>query len=429
MTPAPATPDSALCLSETWPGSRLQREVADGEYLRLLGYPAGHVPGDAPRLLAESMRRWYGAHGRPWWQVREAAIAPGADSLRVGGRELASTRLQSHLRRTGAVRALLVAVSAGPECEQHARQLWQEGKPDEYFFLEIFGSAVVEHLLAAAHHRICALADSAGLVAVPPFSPGHSGWNVAEQGGLHALTVAGAALPGPLDVLPSGMLSPKKSQLAVIALAPRTAANLAAADQIPCQRCAWPDCGYRRAPFQPHSTLAGARTGEGATAGQTSYTVNPRALEKWAAERLDCVSRPDGTIEAVFRFDGTTCSNLGQPLAFEYCATLAPADGDHVLLHADCRPVAEENGHRSMCAWLADPAQVERAIATETPATGRTLSELIGVPADHAVSGCLCTAGHRAHKWRLALEAIHFALSRRPTGVSTLNPSSHDQAL
>jgi hypothetical protein len=430
MTAPVTAPDAAFRLSETWPAARLRQDVDEQEYLRLLGYPPGHTPGEQVKELAAGVRRWYGTHGRPWLHVREVELGGGTPTLRLEQRALSSTRLEGHLRRTGAVRALVVAVSAGPECEQHARQLWQAGKPDEYFFHEIFGSAVVEHLLAAAHHRICALAEGAGLVAVPPFSPGHSGWSVGEQNALHALLGGGAALPGPLGVLASGMLNPKKSQLAVIALGPRTPANLAAADQVPCQRCAWPNCRYRRAGYQPVAAGASATLRPGASApAAVRYTVNVRALEKWAAERLECSLRSDGTVDAVFRFDGTTCSNLGRPFTFAYRASFATGSGEPVLVGAQCAPVDGDRGHRSTCAYLADATQLERALAAETPTPGRTLSELIEAEPGHVVSGCLCGAGQRAHKWRLALETMHFAFSRGAAALSTLNPASHDQAL
>jgi hypothetical protein len=424
-------PGPTFRVSETWPAAGLQQDVDEREYLRLLGYPPGHTPGEQVTELAARVRRWYGSHGRPWLHVCEAELRGGTPTLRLEERTLSSARLHDHLQRTGAVRALVVAVSAGPQCEQHARQLWQEGKPDEYFFHEIFGSAVVEHLLAAAHHQICALAEGAGLVAVPPFSPGHSGWSVAEQNALHALLGGEAVLPGPLRVLASGMLSPKKSQLAVIALAPRTPANLAAADQVPCQRCAWPNCRYRRVGYQPVAAGTGVALRNGATGAPAAvrYTVNVRALGKWAAERLDCSRRSDGTIDAVFRFDGTTCSNLGRPFTFAYRARFANSTGEPVLVRAECGPLDGDAGHRSMCAYLADAAQLERALAAETPPPGRTLHELIEAAPDHVVSGCHCGAGQRAHKWRLALETMHFAFSRGAAAPSTLNQPSHDQAL
>src|SRR5207342_3931160 len=101
----------------------------------------------------------------------------------------------------------LAAVSAGKECEEKARELWQDGRPDEYFFLEVFGSAVVEHLITVASGRICGWADANGTVALPHYSPGYSGWNVADQNKLWDLIRPpnGQALPGELQVLDTGM--------------------------------------------------------------------------------------------------------------------------------------------------------------------------------------------------------------------------------
>jgi hypothetical protein len=148
--------------------------------------------------------------------------------------------------------ALLVAISAGKECEEHARQLWNEGKPDEYFFLETYGSAVVEQLIAVASGRVCAWADQNKMAALPHFSPGYSGWDIAEQLPLWALfqKTFAAQFPGDLEVLDSGMLRPKKSLLAVIGLT----RNLEKAQRfqklIPCENCALPDCQYRRGPYR-----------------------------------------------------------------------------------------------------------------------------------------------------------------------------------
>jgi len=158
--------------------------VSEAEYLRLLGYPPGHVPGDRVRELMAWARDWYARHGRPWVYLREAALQNDATGLRLDGVVFNSHRLQEHFRQHEVRGAMLVAVSAGRECEEHARQLWTEGKPDEYFFLEMFGSAVVENLVARTSGRICDLAAHQQLMAVPHYSPGYSGWDVAEQGRL-----------------------------------------------------------------------------------------------------------------------------------------------------------------------------------------------------------------------------------------------------
>jgi len=227
--------------------------VDDAAYRRLLGYPPGHELAERARELAAGARRWFAEHARPWVYLREVAVETGGGALRLDGAAFDSPPLRELLARAGASRAALVAASAGGACETHARRLWEEGKPDEYFFLEVLGSAVVEHLVAGASGHVCDLAARDGLIAVPHYSPGYAGWNVADQHRLWALIAGDGAAPGPepLEVLPSGMLRPKKSQLAVLGLTARTAAALAAPRLVPCQLCGFAPCQYRRAAYRP----------------------------------------------------------------------------------------------------------------------------------------------------------------------------------
>ena len=92
-----------------------------------------------------------------------------------------SARLRNTLEAAGAHRAILVAVSAGPELEREAQNRWRDEKPDEYFFLEVYGSAVVEHLVTMTGARLCAWADADGLAVLPHYSPGYPEWDIAEQ--------------------------------------------------------------------------------------------------------------------------------------------------------------------------------------------------------------------------------------------------------
>ena len=82
----------------------------------------------------------------------------------------------------------------------------------------MFGSAVVEHLVTVANGRICGWADANAMVALPHYSPGYSGWDVADQVKLWNLLRQnhGGGFPGELEVLETGMLRPKKSLLAVV---------------------------------------------------------------------------------------------------------------------------------------------------------------------------------------------------------------------
>jgi len=72
----------------------------------------------------------------------------------------------------------VVSPSARPGRRGQARELWQDGKPDEYFFLEMYGAAVVEHLITAARRPHLRLGPRRTDAALPHFSPGYSGWDV-----------------------------------------------------------------------------------------------------------------------------------------------------------------------------------------------------------------------------------------------------------
>ena len=230
-----------------------QLQVQEAEYLRLLGYPRDHSPGERARELANWARRWYAENGRPWIFARSAGgLEIAADKIRLSGAEFFSDRLQAQLAAAEAHDAMLVAVSAGKECEEQARQCWQEGRPDEYFFLEMYGSAVVEHLVTHAAGRICAWADQNRMAVLPHYSPGYSGWPVSDQPKLWSIIRGNNRTPFPaeLDVMETGMLRPKKSLLTVFGLTRHPEKVQSGSKLIPCENCSLANCSYRRAPYR-----------------------------------------------------------------------------------------------------------------------------------------------------------------------------------
>ena len=227
--------------------------VLESEYQRLLGYPQNHALAGRARELADAARKWFSENGRPWIYARETGDLELANGrLKVAGREFSSAQLHDMFAEAKVSSAILVVVSAGKECEERAGQLWQESKPDEYFFLEAFGSAVVEHLVTIASGRICGWADQYQMAALPHYSPGYSGWDVADQIKLWNLIRQNNAngFPGDLDVLDTGMLRPKKSLLAAIGLTRDPERHRRPARLIPCECCSLPRCQYRRSPFK-----------------------------------------------------------------------------------------------------------------------------------------------------------------------------------
>jgi hypothetical protein len=228
-------------------------EIQEFEYQRLLGYPKNHPLEGRARELADDAQAWFAKNGRPWiWACEISTLELGNGKTWIGGIEFSSKRLREILSEARAHSALLVAISAGKQCEEHARELWNADKPDEYFFLETYGSAVVEQLMTLASSRICAWADENRMAALPHFAPGYSGWDFAEQLPLWSLFQKNfnGEFPGELEVLDSGMLRPKKSLLAVVGLTRDLEKAKRFQKLIPCESCSLPGCRYRRAPYR-----------------------------------------------------------------------------------------------------------------------------------------------------------------------------------
>jgi hypothetical protein len=417
-------------------------QVQESEYQRLLGYPSPRVLEGRPRELADATRQWYAENGRPWIYARPAeTLDLSGGQIKINGTAFVSPPLHEQFTTAQVHDALLVAVSAGPECEERARVLWQEGKPDEYFFLEMFGSAVVEHLVTLANGRICGWADHNQMVALPHYSPGYSGWDIAEQTKLWDLIrpTSGRDFPGQLDVMDSGMLRPKKSLLAVIGLTRHLDQARAYAKLIPCENCALPGCQYRRAPFlrfppqieevgrlQPDhrdDSLDNSVSASGLD-HQARYTTNLKALRIWSQERLRLKNLPDGSIAARFRYEGTTCSNLGRPLEFDYHVLLAPGHDRHRILEAACAPAPGDTGHAQQCDYLRDAAAFLAAIASEKPLLGQPLNDVLTWERAYSPSGCYCDADRRAHKWGLVFEVLHFTLVQREKDAARIGQTS-----
>ena len=125
-----------------------------------------------------------------------------------------------------------------------------------------------------------------------------------------------------------------------------------------------PRCQYRRAPhlnalpqFEDIHRLQNSRYDSAAPsplARNAKYSVNTRALQKWSQERLQLNFLPDGPVEAHFRYEGTTCSNLGRALEFDYRVKLGTADEHYKIIETSCVPSPGDTGHRQQCEYLND---------------------------------------------------------------------------
>ena len=360
-------------------------------------------------------------------EVDTLALSDGVVTL--NGVSFASTRLSKTLQGAEAQGAVVVAVGAGPELEAEAQKLWREGKPDEYFFLEVYGSAVVEHLVTMTGARLCAWAESRRMAVLPHYSPGYPEWAIDEQPRLLELINRSRQQMPPvaIDVLESGMLQPKKSLLAVFGVTRHVERVQRLTDLVPCDNCSFLPCQYRRSPYRRAPQAANpelaAMGGERITDAEPMppvtpldregrYSVNVKALQRWSDERLSLERRADGRVDALFRYEGTTCTNMGRPLQFDYRVTLGPREAGYPIQEQRCAPAEGDEGHTYMCRYITNREHLLVAIDDERPLSGRPLNDVLTWNRPASAAGCYCEPDSRQHKWGLVLETIHFALAR-----------------
>jgi hypothetical protein len=137
----------------------------------------------------------------------------------------------------------------------------------------------------------------------------------------------------------------------------------------------------------------------------------------------------DRSVEALFRYEGTTCSNLGRPLAYDYVIKLDGPENGYRIRQSTCVPAPGDIGHAAMCEYISDGEKLTAAIARECPLVGRPLNDVLSWKRPFSPAACYCDAESRMHKWGLVLEVIHFALAKRHAEQSTkLNENQFTEA-
>lgn len=142
-----------------------------------------------------------------------------------------------------------------------------------------------------------------------------------------------------------------------------------------------------------------------------NYPIHEKALARWAAEKLTLDIQPDGTVEAHFEVQGSTCTNTGTPLAYAHYMRLSPGADKYCILELACAPLPGDTGHQAMCTH--DPDSSSPPPEPPPELLGKPLASILFWRPDMNVAGCYCTDDHRNHKWRNALITLHYALAQR----------------
>ncbi len=246
----------------------------------------------------------------------------------------------------------------------------------------MYASAVVEHLTTWPARDFATGPSSDGMAVLPHYSPGYPEWDVAEQPRLLELMkqTRSEQFPSRVDVFDSGMLRPKKTQLAVFGLT-RHMRSPAAAHQPGSLR----ELLVRSVPVPARAVqtraAANRRTGPARTPvldlTRSTASIARRCNAGRKSGSAIAQSMPDGSLDAIFRYDGTTCTNMGRPLTFLYKVKLGHSAEGYPIREQRCAPAEGDKGHEFMCKFIEDSATLMAAIDSEKPLSGERLNRFL----------------------------------------------------
>ena len=361
-------------------------------FRRHVGLPASVDFDDRLEELFAKTHAWYAEHGEPWVDAREFGIHRVVyDVIHFEcQQQLSDSILARGLDRVGAHVMIVVAASAGSAVNERIDELSKSDRPDEAMFLNAYALATVEHVRSQAGLHLRTLFGKEGLTVLPHYSPGYEGWGIADSARLYRLLRHdGTSTYSPLKLLPSGFLSPRHSILAAFGVTQRS--------ELGEELDLYWDCRGTPAVLK-HSPA--------------NYAFPEKALMRWRDERLTITAGRNKHLSAVFRWDGSTCTNLGMPLAFDYeVAITHENDAGYRIVSSACKPIEKHTGYQSMCAYHDDSQRFMDQLRQYCPLEGKLLHESLSWDPPTSPAGCLCTRASQDHKWRIVLQTIHFALN------------------
>jgi hypothetical protein len=145
------------------------------------------------------------------------------------------------------------------------------------------------------------------------------------------------------------------------------------------------------------------------TPARLPYAFPERALHRWVRENLTVALRHDGGVDAVFRFEGSTCSNIAFNLL--YRVSVSPVTAGRQIESLGCDPAPHDDGHTRMCCWQENADAAMARMKRETPLLGQPLDAVLAWRPLKSPAGCLCAEPSRQHKWQAVLETLHLALN------------------
>ena len=99
---------------------------------------------------------------------------------------------------------------------------------------------------------------------------------------------------------------------------------------------------------------------------------------------------------------------MGVPFGFVYSIELGPRRDGYPIRKLACRP--SDTDYQSMCSCLEDPEGFPQAMISAPGFTGQPLAQALEWNPVVEPAGCLCRQPSRDHKWKIALQTVHYKL-------------------
>jgi len=220
------------------PIDKTRIRVDPGEILNLLGEEQGMIDTHTSDLVEHYIT-----------ECLQISAPEGAFILKEGLRSSSNDQISIpelvfdtgtiiHKMLRGAKSYALFMVTAGPEPENKARTLLNEGSYLEGYIVDLVASAIVDLAADQVQERVRKLAEQTDLRITNRYSPGYCGWKVEEQQKLFSLFPEGCC---GISLSDSSLMNPVKSLSGIIGLGKEVKYR-----DYTCEICPMLNCQFRK---------------------------------------------------------------------------------------------------------------------------------------------------------------------------------------
>lgn len=228
----------ALLKAHPVPIDKSRIRLSSDDLLKILGEQQDNVDSFTSGLVEQYISECLRISSPEGAFIHTKALAPESpDIIRIPGMAFQTGNIIQKMLQHAENYAFLL-VTAGPEPEQLARSLLNEGKFLEGYIVDLVASDLVDKVADQVQEHLKCLAEKQGQRITNRYSPGYCSWNVAEQQKLFSLFPDGCC---GISLTESSLMDPIKSLSAIIGVGTKVSYN-----DYTCEFCPMLKCQFRR---------------------------------------------------------------------------------------------------------------------------------------------------------------------------------------